>query len=313
MLNRRLIRIKVYQALYASAQDAEAEGKFYERQLQNNLQRIYDIYLFILAFPIDLKHIASLELEMQEAKHFPDSTEIRLHQALTQNSFINLLENHPGFAERRSKLKMSWEPFKDSLRNIFVDIKKDETFRKYALEEFSQPPTPRKLVQHLLNQVVSENEVFNSHLEEQYISWTDDREAILNELNKSLRLLKDPEADFMARPDGEHDELATFARDLFVKTRLHDRQFEELISTRTRNWDVERIALTDTILMKMAICEMLYFPSIPVKVSINEYLEISKNYSTPNSKSFINGVLDAIQKELRTAGSIHKEGRGLME
>ncbi|MBX7206171.1 MAG: transcription antitermination factor NusB [Bacteroidia bacterium] len=313
MLNRRLVRIKVFQTLYSFTQDEQANRNFYEKQLLKSLAGIFDVYYFVLAFPSFLKHVASLELETEQAKHFPSDEEIKLHQSIVQNSFIGLLENNSTWQERTKKCPYKWENHMDIIRNLFIELKKDEHFRSYALASEKKPADQRKIIQSLLNDLADKNELFNFQLEETHLNWQDDKEVVMNAVNKSLRQVKDTGSDFLYLPDSETTELEEMARDLYGKVLLHDTELNSLIEEKTKNWDVERIAVTDTILLKMALCEILYFPSIPVKVTINEYLEIAKLYSTPNSKNFINGILDAIQKELKASNKVVKEGRGLIE
>lgn len=313
MLNRRLIRVKVFQSLYSYWQDEEADRLFYEKQLRANLLKIYDIYLFILALPLDLKHIAELEIEMEQSKYFPEAKEINIDHAFAKNQFIVELEEHQGFNNALNKLKLKWATHKDMLRNVYVELKKDGDFRALVAKSDNSLSDARKVIQNLLNRMAEDNEFFNSQMEEVYISWQDDKELIMSVVNRSLRLLKDGSSEFISTPDSESDELFQFSKELFGRCLVYNSELSSLISDKTKNWDIERIALTDIILMKMALCEMMHFPSIPVKVTINEYLEIAKTYSTPNSKSFINGVLDALQKEMRSTGKLNKEGRGLIE
>lgn len=313
MLNRRLVRIKVFQTLYSFTQDEQANRTFYEKQLLKSLAGIFNVYYFVLTFPSFLKHVAALELETEQAKHFPSDEEIKLHQSVVQNSFIGLLENNITWQERIKKCPYKWENYFDIIRNLFIELKKDDHFRAYALASEKKPADQRKIIQYLLNELADKNELFNFQLEETHLNWQDDKEVVMNAVNKSLRQLKDAASNFLYIPDSETAELEEMARDLYSKVLLHDKELSTLIEEKTKNWDVERIAVTDTILLKMALCEILYFPSIPVKVTINEYLEIAKQYSTPNSKNFINGILDAIQKELKASNKVVKEGRGLIE
>lgn len=313
MLNRRLIRVKVFQSLYSFWQDEQADRLFYEKQLRANLLKLYEVYLFLLALPLDLKHLAELEVELEQSKYFPNDKESGLDRNLINNPFISLLESHHKFNEALNKLKFKWASHKDLLRSVYNEVKKDETIHHLMSEPANSLADARKVVQSLLNRMAGEHEAFNHLLEEVYISWSDDKTIILNELNKSLRLLKDTNSDFISTAERESDELFQFSKELFGRCLVFDQELSTLIADKTQNWDIERIALTDIILMKMAVCEMMHFPSVPVKVSINEYMEIAKTYSTPNSKNFINGVLDALQKELKESGKIHKEGRGLIE
>jgi N utilization substance protein B len=313
MLNRRLVRIKVFQTLYSFTQDEQANRTFYEKQLLKSLSGIFDAYYFVLAFPSCLKHVTGLELETELAKHFPSQEEIKLHQSILNNPFISLLEKNKTWQERNKKCPYKWENYIDIIRNLLIEVKKDDHFKTYAKNSEKKPAEERKIIQYLLNELADKNELFNFQLEETHLNWQDDKGVVMNAVNKSLRLVKDETSNFLCIPDSETSELEEMARDLYNKVLRHEKELSSLIEEKTKNWDVERIAVTDTILLKMAICEILYFPSIPIKVTINEYLEIAKLYSTPNSKNFINGILDAIQKELKATNKVVKEGRGLIE
>lgn len=313
MLNRRLIRIKVFQSLYSWSQDEQADRTFYLRQLQTSIRKVYEFYYFILALPVDLKHVVELELETQLAKHFPSEEEIMLHRALIANTYITLLATHPDFTQKLAQAGVNWEPYHDFIRQFFQELKKDDVFKVYALKPNKTQADDRKVLQHLINKLSEENELFNHQMEELHINWQDDKVVLMNAVNKSMRMLKDATSQFLSVPDEEYQELESFSKELYSKTLMHEAELATLIGDKTKNWDVERIAMTDVLLMKMAVAEMLYFPSIPVKVTINEYLEISKLYSTPNSKNFINGVLDGLQKDFRAENKLHKEGRGLIE
>jgi N utilization substance protein B len=160
---------------------------------------------------------------------------------------------------------------------------------------------------------VAESEDYENYLEERYINWEDDQTMVYAQLLKTISSLKeDSIGNFLAEElDNEDDE--AFLKELFKRTANYEEELTELISAKTQNWDADRLAVVDLLLMRMALCEVLHFPYIPVKVSINEYLEVAKLYSTPNSHGFINGVLDKINQELKQSNKLNKLGRGLVE
>lgn len=315
MLNRRILRIKVFQVLYAYYKDDEPVTARYETFLLTSIRRIEEVYHFILSLPVELKHYITKEANPSEVKYFPTQRDIETGRTFLYNDVIGRLENSPAFLDKLRKVKFKWTDNKDLLRIIFNDFKGGKYFQSYLDEPVKDFTAKKRLILAFFTQYLPEMDDFDQYMEELNMHWQDDRKLIFNYLSKSLEALKedDDDAKFAFSLSENWEEDWGFARDLFRKTMLKDAEYEAMIVKKTEKWDSERIAISDMILMKMALCEMIEFPSIPLKVTINEYLEISKLYSTPKSNSFLNGILDKIKNELKEENKIVKQGRGLVE
>lgn len=315
MLNRRILRIKVFQALYAYNREEQPVTARYETFLLNSIKRIEEMYLFILNLPVELKYFIENEANPEEIKFFPTKRDIETGNTFLYNGLINIIQKSEFFNQRHKKVvKQSWSDNKELLRILFNDFKGGKLFQQYLDEPVKDFEAQKRLMHSFFAVYLPETEDFDQYMEELSMHWQDDKKIIYKYLAKTVEDIKEgSDGDFLVDLTGNWDDDWEFARDLFRKTLNNDSVYLDLIVKKTEKWDSERIATTDLVLMKMALCEMLDFPSIPVKVTINEYLEISKLYSTPKSNSFLNGVLDKIKNELKAENKILKQGRGLVE
>ncbi|MFY8019645.1 MAG: transcription antitermination factor NusB [Bacteroidia bacterium] len=313
MLNRRFLRIKVFQSLYGFAQEEKPLAHLYKRAMLNNLEKTYELYLFTLSFPLELKFFVEQELEVQKSKYFPLDNLIKPLEALRNNKVIELMEQNVQFQEAIKKVKPRWIDSLDFSKKIFNEIKPLAFFQEYIAKGSPTFNEDKAFLTTLFEQLFSDSEQYESYMEEAFVNWEDDQVLVLTSLQKMFNQLKEAKPEFLIDAHKDEDEDLKFMKDLFDFTIEHQAMFNELINSKTQNWDQDRIALVDILLMRMALCEIMFFPFVPVKVSINEYLELAKLYSTPNSHGFINGVLDKIQMQLKKDNKINKMGRGLME
>lgn len=315
MLNRRILRIKVFQALYAYNKEEQPLTSRYETFLLNSIKRIEETYLFILNLPVELKYFIENEANPEEIKYFPSKREIDTGHTFLYNTVIQRIQDSVPFKDRSKKLvSNNWHDNKELLRIIFNDFKGGDIFQAYLDNENKEFDAQKKLMLDFFVSHLPNSEDFDQYMEEINIHWHDDKKILYKYLSKTIENIKEEkDNNFLVNLTGNWDEDWEYARDLFKKTLDNNMFYQDLIAKKTVKWDSERIATTDMILMKMALCEMMDFPSIPVKVTINEYLEISKMYSTPKSNSFLNGVLDKIKNELKAENKIVKQGRGLVE
>jgi N utilization substance protein B len=232
---------------------------------------------------------------------------------MIDNRAILILENSVSFNEALKSNKVQWTNHQDLFRQIWNELKNHpmilnyEKLDKYTLE------TDKALLGNMLEWLIAEFELFDSFVEDRYANWEDDQVLVLKTLQKNMQFIKENSNKVLPEKHKDEEEDIKFLKDLFDLCVQHDEELMILIAAKTKNWDQDRIALVDLILMKMTLCELLYFPFIPLKVSINEYLELAKLYSTPNSHGFINGVLDKVQIDLRKDNKILKLGRGLVD
>jgi transcription antitermination protein NusB len=299
------------QALYAFFQHEKANVSQFEKELFKSLDKINELYLSILALIRDIHHISLVMIDENKNKRLPSKEDIDPNMKFANNALLVSLSNNKDLTSLLEKKKISWQNDFDLVRKIFNDIRNGALYKDYMSSAASDLNEDRQFIIDLITQHLSENEVLTSLFEEKNIHWADDAFVAFNSV---IRNIEDFEGEFklQAMLKDEKDDLE-FMSQLFNKTILYQTQFEELIDKHTKNWEIERIANMDMLLMKMALAEILYIPNVPVKASLNEYIDISKEYSTPNSKTFVNGVLDKIISELKRDNKIVKTGRGLKE
>jgi N utilization substance protein B len=311
MLNRRFLRIKVMQALYAFFQHEKGDVAHFEKELFKSLDKIHELYLSILALIIDLHHVSMVMVDESKNKHLPNEADLNPNLKFVKNSLLVSLLNNNELKQQLEKRKISWQNDVDVVRRLFNEIKNGELYNDYQKSGVVSAEDDRNFIIDIITEHLSENEVLISLFEEKNMHWADDTFVAFNSV---IRNFESFEGEFAMQPllKDEKDDLE-FMSLLFKKTILYKPQFDELIDKHTKNWDIERIANMDMLLMQMALAEIMYIPNVPIKASLNEYIDISKEYSTPNSKVFVNGVLDKIIAELKQQNKITKTGRGLKE
>lgn len=299
------------QALYSFFQHEKANTAHFEKELFKSLDKIHELYLSILALIVDLHHTAFIVIDESKNKHRPNASDLDPNLKFVNNSLLVAMANNKELKEQIEKRKISWQNDYDVVRRIFNEIRNGEEYNAYLALESTDVKNDSDFIISVITRYLSENEVLISLFEEKNIHWADDTFVAFNSV---IRNFEEFNGEFKMQPllKDEKDDLE-FMSVLFNKTIVYHQQFEELIGKYTQNWEIERIANMDMLLMEMALTEILHLPNIPVKASLNEYIDISKEYSTPNSKTFVNGVLDKIITELKRDNRIHKTGRGLKE
>jgi N utilization substance protein B len=315
MLNRRYLRIKVMQALYGFLQsDTKDLGKS-ERDLLNGIDKIYDLFIYQLAIIIEIRHVAAIITEDAKTKKLPTKEDLDPNLRFINNRFIAQLDENIHVKREINNRRISWNNEFELVKKIYNNIKSSELFAGYMSNLEHSYEADRDFIAEIFREFIADFELLNHFYEEKNLHWGDDIYIINPMILKMIESYKETAAPDQALmtlyKDREEDE--QFVKDLFRETALKNDEIEKLIGEKTKNWEVERIAMMDVLLMKMAITEILHFPGIPVKVTLNEFIEISKMYSTPKSKIFINGILDKIVADLKAAGRLNKSGRGLME
>lgn len=300
------------QALYSFFQHEKADKVQFEKELFKSLDKIHELYLSILALVVDLHHVAMMMVDENKNKRLPNASDLNPNLKFVNNSLLLSLESSKDLKAQIEKRKISWQNDVDVVRKIFIEIRNSDIYRDYQSSTVSSPAEDRNFIISIITEFLSENEVLASLFEERNIHWADDTFVAFNSVIRSFETFEGGEFKMQPLLKDEKDDLE-FMSQLFKKTILYKTQFEELIDKHTKNWDLERIANMDMLLMQMALAEILYIPNVPVKASLNEYIDISKEYSTPNSKTFVNGVLDKIIAELKRDNKIEKTGRGLKE
>lgn len=313
MITRRQIRIKVLQALYAFYQDAQVDMKKSVRDLDKNMQRIYELYTYELLAIVELHKFAADRIERNKVKHLPTPDDLQPNTRFVENRVLNLLAESRGIAALQHKYKASWFESKEIFRKAYLAFAETPEFIAYMQAEEASFSADKSLVKQLYGFACLENEDMGQFYEEKNIYWSDDLHDVQMMVLKTLKSIKvDSDVTFPMVPLFKDEDDANFGEVLFQKTILNNDLYENLIADAARNWDVERIAFIDQILMKMALAELIHFEEVPVRVTLNEVIEISKAYSTPKSSKFINGILDKLIVKLQADKTIVKVGRGLL-
>lgn len=313
MLNRRFLRIKAFQALYGLSREEKGNAGSAKVRMLNGLDQSYGLYLFLLWFPVEFDHFMRAEMETESTKFLPSDQQIKRYQQVLLNRIPAILEGNTDLANLLKKYRVVWTDHHDLFRKIWLAISNHSLLESYVNRESNNLQDDKNFYLSLLEYLVVDSELFEMYMEERFVNWEDDQELVITTLQRTFQMIKEKSIRIAAAKHMDEQEDLKFVKDIFQLCLTHQQELTALIAEKTKNWDQDRIALVDLILMKMALCEVLYFPNIPVKVSINEYLELAKLYSTPNSHGFINGILDKVQIDLRNKSRIQKAGRGLVE
>ncbi len=312
MLNRRHIRVKVMQSIYAMHQknsdDLEKEEKF----LIHSIDNIQDLYLIMLSSLIEIRKKEVVFLETSSKKHLATPEEKNPNTKFVNNAILLGLENNNSLSIALEKRKINnWSQNDDYILILLNEIKKSALYQKYISTNNTTFEEDKQFIVDMFTDVLAPNEKLYEYLEDNKLTWIDDIPLVNTQIQKQLKQIRQEE-EFKVVKLYKDEEDKEFVSLLFRKTVLNEVTLAKEYIDKTPNWDADRIAEIDTIILKMAICEFLKFPSIPVKVTINEYLELAKEYSTPKSSIFINGILDNLVKEFEHENKIKKTGRGLM-
>jgi len=319
MLNRRHIRIKVLQALYAAIQSNDTDILIGQKKLITKLDKIYDLTIYQLSILLEIRDLAENKLEEAKKKNYPTPEELNPNTRFIENTFLVQLGENTDLLNKIDKLAINWITEPDIIRKIYVNMVESDFYKAYMAKPQTNYKQDKDLIKDLFAQVVIPSESLHALFAEKDLNWADDYnlsaevslmiissyKAGWSEHKPLPPLFKDEENAIISQ-DRE------FAKDLFKTVLVNDERFDEIMKPKVKNWDMDRLATIDKILIKMALAEVLEMPTIPVKVSLNEYIELSKYFSTPKSKIFINGILDKVVADLKTKGDIKKQGRGLM-
>lgn len=311
MLNRRYLRIKTMQTLYSYFQQENPDIGIYEKELFKSLEKIYDLYLHILVLLTDIHHTAHLVIEENKNKRLPSKEDLEPNLRFIENSFLVSISNSEELKKEVNKRKISWQNDFDLVRKLFLELRQTELYKNYLSSTTPSAKEDKQFIVSLATEFLYEHELLNHLFEDRNIHWADDTYGAFSMVVKTIENFSGSFELIPLYKDAEDDK--QFISTLFRKTIAGNKEYEKMIDSKTKNWELDRIAAMDILLMKMAIAEFLHVSNVPVKVSLNEYIDISKEYSTPNSKVFINGVLDKIITELKQDNKIHKTGRGLLE
>ncbi len=313
MLNRRHIRIKVMQTIYAMHQKGSDSLEKEEKFLIASLENLMELYLIMMSTLLELANKEADFIEISRKKHLATPEERNPNLKFVNNALLQLLANSKSLQSALESNKINnWKTNDDAILLLLQDVKQSSIYLNYMKDKSTSFEKDKQFVIDLFSEVIAPNEKLYSYLEDYKLTWVDDIPVVNTQILKQLKQINE-KSEFRVSSLFKDEEDREYATLLFRKTVLNESEFAKEYIDKTPNWDVDRIAEMDTILLKMAICELLKFPSIPVKVTINEFLEIAKEYSTPKSSIFINGILDNLVKNYQSTGRMNKSGRGLME
>ncbi len=310
MLSRRQLRVKILQALYSFYQSGSSDLDKAEKELLGSIEKIYELYLHILLLVGEIAGYA--EKHSSSPRHLPGKEDAEMAR-VAGNLFIRQILSDARFVKEMKERHISWGGQEDLIKKLAIELKNSESYKKY-INAGTQADyvSDRDFMLEFFKKHIVKSEPLRHYIEEKNIHWNGASDWALSFVYKSIETAYEGGKNNIL-PLFRDEEDKIFVRDLFRKTILHGDEYEKLISSKAVNWDLDRIALMDIVIMKMSVSEILNFPGIPVKVSINEYLDISKEYSTPKSSAFINGIIDRITADFRSEGKIVKSGRGLVE
>ena len=313
MISRRLLRIKALMALYAFNRREDDNISLAEKELIFSIEKTYDLYHFLLLLVLEVADIASGKIDQALQKRMPTEDDLNPKRRFIDNQVVAQLRNNKSFKAYISSRKLSWVNNAHIPRLIYNKMLLWDRYEEYMSSETHGYTSDRKFIINLVTKLFSESEDIELNLEEQSIYWNDDTEYVTVMIEKTLKKFnQDNGENIPMMPLFKNKEDEDFVKVLFRKAILNARQFSELIDKNTTNWEVDRIALMDILVMQLAITEIMEFPEIPVKVTLNEYIEIAKYYCTSKSSTFVNGILDNIVKEIRDKGMFNKSGKGLI-
>lgn len=319
MLYRRHLRIKVLQALYAwytNDSDNRAQG---EKQLLLSINKLYELFIYQLSFLVEVKRFAEKRIEENKNKFYPTEEDLNPNMKFVNNKVNNLIEENRDFQRKEEAFKINWADDIEMIRKFYKKLRKADFFGSYMKKGVSSLEEDKKLYLKIIDKLLPNDDLLTSFYEEKSIYFVDGYDLVQILLIKFIDIM---DQDFthekklpgIYKSENQSDnEDVDFVKTLFNKTILQDAEITKILESKTSSWDYDRIPVMDIILLKMAIVELKEMETVPVKVTLNEYIELAKYFSTEKSKTFVNGVLDRLIREFNTEGKIKKVGRGLIE
>jgi len=307
MINRVLLRIKIVQILYSFY---KGDGKSYplaEKELFHSIERTYDLYFHLLQLSIEITQYAESRIETKRNKLRPTEEDLNPNTRFIDNKFIKQLSENIQFNEYLAKQKLSWVNHPDIVKGIYDELIATEFYSVYMNAPAVDYAADKDIWRKIYKKLVLQSEEFDSSIEDQSIYWVDDLEMVISFVIKTIKRFEEEKGeDQPLLPMFKDEEDAEFARKLLRGVLNNGEKHRKMIDENTKNWELDRIAYMDILIMEVALTELFDFPTIPVNVTLNEYIEIAKNYSTEKSGTFINGVLDNIVGQLKKENKLIK-------
>ena len=307
MINRALIRLKIVQIVYAYYQNGGKNLDTAEKELFFSLAKSYDMYNYLLLLMVEIKRQADKKLNAAKSKLLPTAEELYPNRKFVDNRFIAQLEINTQLLQFAETQKKTWDNEPEFIKGLCEKIMDSDIYKEYMATETSSYEEDREVWRKIYKKIIFNNADLDQVLEDQSLYWNDDKEIVDTFVLKTIKRFDEKNGSKQELlPEFKDEDDKDFARRLFRRTILNADYYRHLISENTRNWDLDRVAFMDVIIMQIALAELLSFPNIPISVSLNEYVEIAKLYSTPKSGAFINGTLDGIVKILQKDNKLTK-------
>lgn len=302
------------QSLFAHYTVGEGDAKRSEDALWYSVDKMYEMYIYLFLLIVEMQEAAIERIEAGRNKKLPSEEDLHPNTKFVTNRPLRVLANSKALRSAAEATGVTWTENKDVVKKIFKELIETEDYKEYMSSEERGFAHDREFLLRFFKRHMINVELLHDTFEEKSIFWNDDLDLVSSMVIKTIKTIEEGEDEVDLLPLWkESDDEREFTEQLFRKTLANGEESEELIKEAAKNWELERIALMDTIMMKMALAESQAFESIPLKVTLNEYIELSKYYSTPKSNGFINGVLDQLFAKLKEEGKIKKIGRGLMQ
>ena len=315
MLGRRQLREKVMQNIYAyNCLGTQGEERMVEKNMMKSIDQIYDLYIYILNLVKVQKEIAEHKIELAKSKNFPTKEDLNPNLKFINNKVFKILEQNLELNRYSDNNKvLLWDIYDTYPNNIYKNLIESDLYKNYMQNDKNSFAEDLEFIQNLFVEFIAEYEDLHDYLEDIQITWADDlhiANAMVYTTFKSFRENSSPIISLFKVYKDLDDQ--RFTEELYRKTLRYQTETKKIIEEKAQNWELDRIATIDLIILEMALTEFLYFPNIPAKVTINEYIELAKNYSTEKSRVFVNGILDKTLKELKDNNNLPKSGRGLL-
>ena len=303
------------QVLYAHNIGTERSALRLEQNLNAKIEKTKQLYFIYLQYLIEVAQYSLVDSSKRANKFITNDADLNVNTDISKNSILKSIFESDTFKERQAKYSVKGFIDKKLVKTIFKKLQSSEKYVKYCEIENRTYADEVDILRYILKKMIGGNELLDEYLSEHFINLEDDHFITLHSLQKILKDYDFNTQDTFLKNillDLNDEEEIEYAKDLLLKYLTHEEEIDEVIQPRLKNWDMDRVAIIDIILLKLAVSEFIYFPYIPLKVSLNEYIDISKEYSTEKSKDFINGILDKVMKDLTKDGKIQKLGRGLI-
>lgn len=307
MINRVLIRLKIVQIIYAYYKNSGKTIKATEDEVFFSLSKAYDLYNYMLLLMVGITHYAADRISFLSMKIRPTESDKNPNLKFVNNRFIAQLERNEKLVKFAEKSKFNWVDNSDLLRRLLDEIEDSDIYKEYMAAETSSYEEDKELWRKLYKAFIFDNEELDALLEEQSLYWNDDKSIVDSFVLKTIKRFEEKNAETQdLLPEYKDVADMEFARKLFHNAITNAEQYRELMSSNSKNWDMSRLAFMDVVIMQVALAEIMTFDDVPLSVTLNEYVEIAKHYSTVKSGSFVNGMLDTITKKLRQENKINK-------